>query len=443
MKYLFIITFLIVTSGVTVVAQEKGWTLDECMRYAVKNAPKASMQSAQNSIYYQDYLEAVGKLLPNINASTSADFRFGRSEDDDTGGYTDVNSFGNTYAVSGSVVLFDGLANISKIKMQKVNKLMGKQQLQQTKDLIAYETMEAYFNVLYYIDMVKLAEQQLEESSDNLKQVKRMEELGVKGFPDVAEMQAKEAADNYNLTKQKNQLAIGIIQLKAKMNFPIDEDIVVVEYGANIVISKIQEPALDIYKQSLGYTPKALAAESALKATQLAYKSVKGQLYPTLSAYGGYSTSFFRYMDGSDYNSFSKQLDGRSGYSVGFTLSVPIFTGFSRSANVKRSKAQVVIAQAEHDEKLRTLYSEIEQAVTDMNGQVDEYYQAKKQVDAMQVAHNVNQRKYTEGLINPIELYTSSNRLLQAKTQELNARLKYELKSRLVNYYKGESFITE
>ena len=78
-----------------------------------------------------------------------------------------------------------------------------------------------------------------------------------------------------------------------------------------------------------------------------------------------------------------------------------------------------------------------------MNGLADEFYQAKKQTDAMIVAHNVNQRKFTEGLISAIELHTSSNRLLQAKVDELNARLKYELKHRLVHYYKGTPFIID
>lgn len=327
--------------------------------------------------------------------------------------------------------------------MQKVNKLMGKQQLQQTKDVIAYETMEAFINVAYYMDMVKLAEQQLEESTANVKQIKRMEELGMKGAADVAELVAKEAADNYNLTRQKNLLVIGIIVLKEKMNFPIEDDIEISNIVSDELITKTQETAVSIFENAKSVNPKAMAAESAFQAQQLAYKSAKGSFSPTLSMEAGISTNFSRYMDGSEYSSFKDQIRDKRGHYIGFSLSIPIFSGFSRSAQVKRSKAQTVIARNERDETLRTLYSEVEQAVADMNGLADEFYQAKKQTDAMTVAHNVNQRKFTEGLINAIELHTSSNRLLQAKVDELNARLKYEIKHRLVDYYKGTPFITE
>ncbi|MPM90147.1 hypothetical protein SDC9_137264 [bioreactor metagenome] len=59
----------------------------------------------------------------------------------------------------------------------------------------------------------------------------------------------------------------------------------------------------------------------------------------------------------------------------------------------------------------------------------------------METAHEANQRKYEEGLISPLELHTSANRVVQAKTEELNAELQYRLKERLVRYYKGESFM--
>lgn len=59
----------------------------------------------------------------------------------------------------------------------------------------------------------------------------------------------------------------------------------------------------------------------------------------------------------------------------------------------------------------------------------------------MEIAHQVNQRKYQEGLISAVELSTSSNRLLQARVEEVNAQLKFYLKNRLVEYYQTGSFI--
>lgn len=217
--------FLLLSIVATLWSQTKVWTLKECMEYAVQNNTRVSSQEARNKIHTQNYREAVARLLPSVEADVSANFNFGRGLDSETNTYTDINSFGNTYGISSGVVLFDGLAGITRARIQKVNALLGKHQLQEAKDLTAYETMEAFFNSLYYREMVELARQQWQESSKNLQRTQRMEELGLKASPDVAELAAKEAADSYNLTRQKNLLQISIIHLKEKMYFPIEEEL--------------------------------------------------------------------------------------------------------------------------------------------------------------------------------------------------------------------------
>ena len=443
-KYL---TLLLLLTTLSAGAQNKKWTLGECMKYAIQNSPRKNTQEAQNSIYKHDYTEAIGRLLPSVSANTNAYINFGRSVNYETNTYTNTNAFYNDYGVWSNLTLFDGMAGINRLKFQKMNRLMGAHELEELKYLIAYETMEAFFKVSYQTEMVKFAEEQLAESTGNLKQVERMGELGLKGFPDVAEMQAKEAADNYELTRQKNLLTISLIELKAKMNFPIDEALDIVAFDAETLIGKADETALEIYNRSLSYLPKALSAKASLSAKELSYKMAKGGFSPTISASANFGTGYAKFLDPLLYTDnnplqpYNTQLKDKKGYQVGFTLSVPLFDGFSRSTSVKRAKQEMIIAQNKKEETLKEIYSEIEQAVADMNGQADEYCQAKKQVEAMSVAYDVNRRKYNEGLINAIELHTSSNKLLKAKIEEVNAHLMFHLKQKLVNYYKGEPFV--
>lgn len=421
-------------------AQEKIWTLTECMQYAVKHSLKRTEQKAQNEIYKQDYKEAVGGLLPTVTADAGTEFTFGRGINSQTNTYTNVNTFYNSFDVYSSVVLFDGFARLSKVKLQKINRLKGKQELQQAEDLLAYETMELFFNVVYYQGTVKLAKQQLEESTANLRQQKRMEELGLKAAPDVAEMQAKEAEDEFNVTKQTNLANLEVIKLKEKMNFPIDEKLVVDDSITEDLVDASSEDALTIFRRAVLYSPKVLASQKGLQASEMAYRVVKGNQLPTLTLNGGASTVFSRLMNGGAFMSYRDQMHNNLGYYVALTLTVPVFDGFSHSAAVQRGKQNVIIAKSEQEETLRTVYGEIEQAVADMNGQAEEYLQAKKKSAAMEIAHQLNQRKYEEGLISALELNTSANRLLQSRLEEMNAQLKYQLKHRLVEYYKGSSF---
>lgn len=446
-KTIIVLTTLLLTITQTVFAEEENgrvWTLNECILYAVENSPRTNTQRFQTEIDKQDYKIAIGNLLPSINMGTSANFNFGRGVDAQTNTYVNVNSFSNSYNLSASLVLFDGLANYNRVKFNKVNRLLGKHQLEYDKDMVAYETMEAYFQVLYNMDLVSIAEQQLEESDHNLRQVTRMEELGMKGSPDVAEIEAKQAEDAYNLTRQKNILTISIILLKEKMSFPIEKSLSIAhEDFGEAAIEKIAESAEGIYQTSKNINPMALAAESSYMTYKFSHRVSRGRLMPTISVSAGVGTNFSRYMDGSSYESFSDQFKNRRGEFIGFNLSIPIFSGFSASGGVKKARANRYIAEIDRDNKLRTLFSEIEQAVADTNGQVDEYTQASKHKESAQVAYNVNKRKYDEGMIDPIILHTSANRLMRAKAEELNAKYVYHLKYKLVKYYCGEPLFTE
>jgi outer membrane protein TolC len=433
-----IIFLLVLFFSIPVFSQGKTWTLEECIQYAIQHNPQRTRQEAQNEIYKLDRLEAIGGFLPSLNARTSAYLNFGRGVDPETNTYISTNTFSNGYELYSSMTLFDGLSQVYRAKMAKINRLKGKEELQETKDKIAFDVMEIFFNVLYYKGTVELARQQLEESVNNLKKFQRMEELGLKSIPDLTEIQAKEAEDQFLLTKQINLYNLEIIKLKGRMNLPVEEDLLVAGQENTRIGTKEPESALEVYQQALNTLPKALVADKSLSATEMQYKIARGRLFPTLSLDAGVSTGFSRLLDGSPYMSFADQWKLREGSYVGVALTIPLFNGFSRSSEVKRSKQRLVIARSEHEETFRQIYSEIEQAVADVNGLSDESVHAQKRTTAMQSAHQTNLRKYEEGLIDALDLSVSSNRLLNSRVEELYTNLKYQLKYRLLNYYKGE-----
>jgi outer membrane protein len=416
------------------------FTLEQCILYAVGNSPETGIQAERNQIAKQNYLEAIGHLLPNLNASVGADFNFGRSLGDDNV-YASVNSFNNSYRASSNLTIFDGLRSINSVRLERINRITGRHQLDQRRDEVAYATMEAFFNVVYYKQMVALAETQLEESDLNLRQTERMEELGIKGFPDVAEMRAQQAASAYNLTRQQNLLTVGIILLKEKMNFPIERSLDIVPGETDVEVTKTPLTPAVLYSRALDGLPAAQVAQSSARAAEMELKVARGARWPSLSIGGGYSTGFFRNMDGTPYDSFKNQFSNKRGYYVGASLNIPIFNGFSTTAGINRTKHNTVIARLERDASLRALYTEIEQTVADMNGTADQHAQAVRQRESSSVAHNVNQRKYDEGLVSALELHTSSNRLMQARADELQSRLVWILKKRMVDYYSGTPLV--
>ena len=110
MKKLMMLLLWVIPSGVF--SQEKIWTLEECVEYAVLHNPQHTKQAAQNEIYRYNQRDAIGGFLPSLNAGTGVSVNFGRGVDPETNTYISTNTFSNAYEIYSSLTLFDGFAQI-------------------------------------------------------------------------------------------------------------------------------------------------------------------------------------------------------------------------------------------------------------------------------------------------------------------------------------------
>lgn len=161
-----------------------GWTVWQCMDYAVENNHDVRIASLSLDNSEADRLRAVGDFLPSIGAGLGGQFNFGRAIDPQTNAYTDVSTFNNSYNVSASLPLFDGFARVHALNAARADLLKGKNRLQQQRGQTALATFQAFVNVLYYQGAVRMAENKLAESGGVLEQTRVLEEIGRKSRED-------------------------------------------------------------------------------------------------------------------------------------------------------------------------------------------------------------------------------------------------------------------
>lgn len=423
------------------VAEPTPMSLEACMQYAVEHSPAVRRQDYTNRNYRQDYIESIASLVPAVSGSVGASTSFGRSVDPETNTYTDVSNFDNSYSVSGQIPVFAGLTGINTVRAARVMRLQGVEELQLARDEIALKTMQAYFDVVYYTESVRLSREQLETSTAELAKSRKLFELGLKSAADVAEVESQQASDDYLLTQQENNLALAEIALAEAMNYPADRPLridtaVAIETPAGVA------PFREVLDNALENNPKAVAARHDVRRSRLQFSIARGNLLPSLYVGGGYSTNFFMNLDDrSLYASFPNQFRDNRGFYVSAQLSIPIFGGLSRRTSMNRARNNWRIAEQNRTETLRTLQSEVAQAYQQMLGFGKEFVQASKKSDAARLAYEAVSGKYERGMVSALDLQTAADNLLQARSERLRARLQYILKVRLVAYYNGEPLI--
>ena len=425
-------------------------SLKDCMEYAVENAAQVQVQRTKVGDARLDRRDAIlTAFTPSIEASTYGYYRWGRSIDPETNTYVTTTSLNNGWSVSAGITLFDGFSALNNIKIAKTSLSMGLTRERQEEDKVCLATMEAYFNVLYYTELVGILAEQVENAQSALTLASRQEELGVKGHADVVQMEADLADREYELVSARNSLADAKITLEDVMLWPVGEELVIdtsldsldaTTSGAsgNVIIE-------DIILKARASMPSILVAKGALDNAKYALRTAKWQFLPTLGLYGGWSTSYYTYPGQAGYTPtpYWNQFTNNGGEYLQLSLSIPIYDRLSKFTKLSKRRNEYRRAAIEYDKSLRDVESEVRRAVSDCDGAESALLQAERRADAQEEAYRLNSRKFEQGLISSIEYNTASSNYLKAKAERLNALLKWQLKRRVVSYYNGVRYIDQ
>ena len=146
MKYKFTVVFLLVCLSLS--AQNKKWTLQECVAHALEH--NITIQQSENTLLIneQDITAAKGQFLPSLNANVRQNLSLGNVELF-AGTFVDrtFHSTGAGFNVSQTV--FNGFRNTNLYKQSKLNLETNKLELDRIKDDISLNVANAYLNVLF------------------------------------------------------------------------------------------------------------------------------------------------------------------------------------------------------------------------------------------------------------------------------------------------------
>lgn len=426
----------------------QGLSLKECMRYALDRSAKVRIQEAEVDDARIARREAILKAFtPSLEAGSYAYSNFGRSVDPETNTYVSTTSFNNGYSISGGIVLFNGFEAINNVKVSRTSLMMGVEQEQKLRDDICLATMEAFCNVVYYSKLSDVVADQVRTLNDALTLVRKQEELGQKGYADVVQTEADLADMEYNLIVARNNLADARITLKDIMFWEEDNELEInmEDFVASASLVNAEGAAAEVADFAIAHHPSVLIAKGKLDNARLDLRTAKWKFSPQLSFYAGWSTSYYTYPGLNDYTPmpFKNQFRNNGGEYLQVSLSFPIFDRLRLFSNLKKMKNTYRRAEAEYDTALRQVESEVERAVQDRDGAGSALIQAERRESVQEEAWKLNVKKFEQGLISAIDFRKASDNLLNAKAERLNAMLKWRLKSSVVQYYNGVSYIDQ
>lgn len=433
------ITTLLLFVSINGFSQET-WTLEECVDYAIEHNLQVKNISYNNDSSRESYRQSIRDLLPSISGSTDYTIRYGRSADPNTNDYVNTEFFSNNYSLNANLDLFRGFQKLNTIRASKFIHKATQEDIVQEKFLLAFRVMSAYYDIKFYEGLVANSLEQLEISQGNYDLVKKQVELGLMAGADLYEAESNLLGDKLLLTQNQNQLANAKLALIQEMNLKGASDIKLQESLEEATVSVQEDISLDsLYRSARGFVPLVKSQEYRVTAAKKELQASRGALFPSLSLFAGYGTSYFETNVDENGNviPFRTQFSDNTSKFVGAQLNIPISNGWSNHSRVKQQKIAYMQAKNNLEIQEQELFQLLQQLVQDNRALVAEYQQSVKQVESQHIAFTIAQKRYEKGLINALELFQAKNLYGVAQNQNLQVGLKLKVNQSTIDFYNG------
>ena len=401
-KYLKIycaILFLLVVLCGRACAQDL-LTWQDCIREAAKNHP--DLVSAQEGVKRSEAAKQItGSLrFPQVDASLSAT-RTGKSV---SSGDSSSNNF--SYGVNANQLIFDGSKTKDNINAAQENIKASMQSYRFASSEVRLRLRTAFINLLKAQDMIQVAADIVKIRKSDYELITLRYESGYEHRGSLLTAEANLAQANFQLAQAKRDVELAQWQLTKELG-RTEFTSMSVKADYTVVDKAIERPDFEMLAKNNPSLQQIIAQK---RSAQFGLKAEYANYWPTISGQAGANKS------GAHWAPQNEQLD------MGLSVSLPIFEGGLRSAQVAQAQAQLKQLEANERSSRDGIIVAMAQAWSSLQDAIETVNVQNKQLVAAQERATIAETEYSTGFITYDNWTIIEDNLVQAKTSFLNAQ---------------------
>jgi outer membrane protein len=432
-----IISLLTVLCFQEIKAQEKKWTLEDCINFAVTNNIGLQRQRLQTEVAEVNFLKSKMDVLPSLNAGSDASIQYGRSIDPITNGVTFLQNFRNGYQLISNLRLFNGFAALNTISANKFMLKAGIESEKVARNTLIVDIMGQYYQILYCKGLENASKMQLELSEKQLFRIVKMVETGKEALSKQYEIESQASADRlaYTVARNNTSQALTTFRQTLQIEPDMDFDIVLPEMNSILVKDEMFKPD-SIYNIATQTLPRLRAIEYELTGTKKQIAAARGNYSPSLTIGGQIFTGYYTLLnDTSVKATYSKQMKDNFGQAVYASLNIPIFNNYSTARGVRLAKIRRNDAELRLQQEKNNLYTDVENACLDYNRGKDELKAAGANFDFNKKSFSAVEKKFESGLVDVTDYSAAKTTLFKAETEALRTKLQIIIRRLTIQFY--------
>lgn len=384
-------------------------TLKECIEQALKKnedilGAQANLRSAKAGL-----LGAWSAFLPHLSSEA---------------GYTKSKHWSTPESKSYSLHLslnqsiYNGGYNLAHLKYQRANRRWNEEGYSLTKASLVWEIKQRYYNLLKSKRILEVRGGAVKRSEEQLKKAENLYRLGSVTISDVLKAKVQLGKDKLALIDAQNQLKQARSELNHSLGLPINSPLEIVDdleqIGKEVDHKEIIATALRSH-------PEIQMAKAGVERAEGSLSMAKGGRLPRLSISGGYSWS-------NEKASEAKNLLHRDyTWTIGGTVTLPLFDGLSTKANIREAQEGLVNARLKLNQTQRKVKLDIQEALLEMAKAKESLQITKESLSAAREDLRLAQEKYKLGSVTMLELLDAQASYSSTQASWVEALYAYKL----------------
>ncbi|MEW6457408.1 MAG: TolC family protein [Acidobacteriota bacterium] len=354
---------------------------------------------------------------------------------------------------------FGEAINTKEIKVAQNNKEISVAQVKSKLNDLIYQVQEAYWNLVFAIEELKVKRQSLKLAQDLLEQNRIQVKIGTLAPIEILVAEAEVANREVDILSSETQVKLWQDQLKKIINLPGEEE----KWEVEIVPTSkpsFEKMAIDLDKcieTAISTRPELEQLKIDVENNNINIKFYKNQLLPSLDLTGsvwstGRSGDMVIYennnpffgkiigkIEGSTTDSIKDALKALyKNYYVALNISYPLFTAPIK-ADLARSQLELSQSLLRIKSLEQTINLDVRTAVREIEANLKKLDATKKARELAEKKLEAEQKKLNVGLSTNYQVLQFQRDLSIAQTSELKAIIDYNLSIAKLNKAMGKS----
>lgn len=373
--------------------------LSELYQEAVTTDPQLRRTEAEVDITKAQERQSFGGLLPQVSASGSIT----RNHYDQL---TSIHYTGERYNLTARQPLLNMEAWYD---YKRTEHDTNRQQAlyDDAKSNLALDLTTRYLGVLAAENSLKLAESEQKSVEEQLKVLysRQKRQLAVK--TDILDVEARLQSIKVDVIDARNQVDISRESLTQLINRPLFEKLD--DFAEKIPFEPDEQPmehwVEDGYKQS----PQYRSLQEEVNSAHKLIKKNRSRHLPTVDLQLSAQHS--------NIGSENARIDTTTSYTLGFKISVPIYSGGRTSAAVEEGYARLTVAEQRQEQLRRELKKTISEAYLNTQSSWNRIQAGQAAIDAAKKSHEAMEQGFKYGTVTVIDVLDALREKLQRELE--------------------------